>query len=246
MGLNNKIEKLGFTLAEMLVVICILSILSAAALPVISKRESFSSSFEPGSIVAWDKATVPDGYHICDGTMGTPDLREYFVRATDGINPNPAANTVGGSTSISFSATPTNYLPLHAHTLIVVANSTCTHTHSITFSPESHTHNLSFGSSNHSHSHDLYVGGGSWATTASGGNVGAKVGVTNPLTLAESAHIHPGTTGVSNNSHTHTLTDTGSSAHTHPGSGSLASQGASSWDTPKPAYYALYYIMKLP
>lgn len=29
--------------------------------------------------------TIPDGWHICDGTMGTPDLRDSFVIGGGGV-----------------------------------------------------------------------------------------------------------------------------------------------------------------
>ena len=40
-------------------------------------------------IMLWygEEATVPSGWHICDGTVGTPDLRSKFVRcAGSGIS----------------------------------------------------------------------------------------------------------------------------------------------------------------
>ena len=40
------------------------------------------------SIIMWygTLATIPTGWQICDGTNGTPDLRNYFVRGTpDGM-----------------------------------------------------------------------------------------------------------------------------------------------------------------
>lgn len=38
----------------------------------------------PGMIMLWygSRATIPSGWHECDGTMGTPDLRDLFVRGT--------------------------------------------------------------------------------------------------------------------------------------------------------------------
>lgn len=37
----------------------------------------------PGMIMLWygNHASIPSGWHTCDGTMGTPDLRAKFVMA---------------------------------------------------------------------------------------------------------------------------------------------------------------------
>jgi hypothetical protein len=55
----------------------------------------------------WESNTPPDGWYVCDGTNGTPDLRNYFIRITDS---DTGLNTTGGANSIafsgSFSATP--------------------------------------------------------------------------------------------------------------------------------------------
>lgn len=39
------------------------------------------SSVPQGSIIPWygDKANIPDGFALCDGTKGTPDLRDRFL-----------------------------------------------------------------------------------------------------------------------------------------------------------------------
>lgn len=51
-----------------------------------------------GIITIWSGtiADIPSGWHICDGTAGTPDLRDKFiVGAGDAYNPGDA----GGSTT---------------------------------------------------------------------------------------------------------------------------------------------------
>ena len=33
-----------------------------------------------GTIILWDTGTYPEGWKLCDGANGTPDLRGFFVR----------------------------------------------------------------------------------------------------------------------------------------------------------------------
>ena len=52
----------------------------------------------PGMIMLWHGSveTIPSGWHLCDGTMGTPDLRDKFVPCAGGsYNPGDT----GGSAS---------------------------------------------------------------------------------------------------------------------------------------------------
>jgi len=46
----------------------------------------------PGMVMLWHGAVVdiPSGWHLCDGTVGTPDLRNKFVVAAGGSY-NPGA-----------------------------------------------------------------------------------------------------------------------------------------------------------
>jgi hypothetical protein len=71
-----------------------------------------------GVIVMWSGtlATIPSGWHLCDGTGSTPDLRDRFIVGT------PAVTDPGG----------TGGATTHTHTLSVAA-----HTHSI-----AHSHTL--------------------------------------------------------------------------------------------------------
>ncbi|GAI94922.1 unnamed protein product [marine sediment metagenome] len=47
----------------------------------------------PGMVMGWPWGidTIPSGWHLCDGTMGTPDYRNCFlVGAGDTYNPGDA------------------------------------------------------------------------------------------------------------------------------------------------------------
>src|SRR5690349_15276259 len=54
-----------------------------------------------GGIIMWSGtlANMPLGFHACDGTLGTPDLRDRFVV---GAGLSYGQNTAGGSLGTSF------------------------------------------------------------------------------------------------------------------------------------------------
>lgn len=91
----------AFSLAEMMVVMLILSIIIAASMPIITKRTAATESpnqnkIPPGSIMAYGGTTAPSGWLLCNGqsTNGhqelaavvganVPDLRGEFIRGWD-------------------------------------------------------------------------------------------------------------------------------------------------------------------
>ncbi len=70
-----------------------------------------------GLIVMWSGAldTIPDGWALCDGTQGTPDLTDKFVIGADaGLPPDSEGGSDDHSHSVTTSA--------HSHTIAVGAN----------------------------------------------------------------------------------------------------------------------------
>ncbi|HZQ46076.1 MAG TPA: hypothetical protein VFC07_03615, partial [Verrucomicrobiae bacterium] len=65
-----------------------------------------------GGIIMWSGsiATVPAGWHLCDGTSGTPDLRNRFVVCANADVSGIAKTTVSGY------ATVTGGSATHSHT----------------------------------------------------------------------------------------------------------------------------------
>lgn len=63
-----------------------------------------ASSVPKGSIIPWygDKANIPDGFALCDGTKGTPDLRNRFIV---GSGSNYALGDTGGEDQVTLSGT---------------------------------------------------------------------------------------------------------------------------------------------
>ena len=63
-----------------------------------------------GSIIWWGLSAgeIPSNYRVCDGTNGTPDLRNRFIMCCSSTG---EANQTGGSNTVTFDTT----LPAHNH-----------------------------------------------------------------------------------------------------------------------------------
>ncbi len=66
-----------------------------------------------GSIIEWSGtiALIPTGYYLCDGTKGTPDLRDTFIRGA------PGGSDAGGTGGENTHVLITSELPQHTHGL---------------------------------------------------------------------------------------------------------------------------------
>ena len=67
------------------------------------------SPFVTGMVIMFNGITAPTGWQYCDGTNGTPDLRDRFVICSTAIYP---LGSTGGVASVSL---VTNNLPDHQH-----------------------------------------------------------------------------------------------------------------------------------
>lgn len=83
---------------------------------------SGGSPLPSGAIIQWSGtiATIPSGYHLCDGTNGTPDLRNKFVVCANADSGGVAKTTLTGA------ATQTGGNISHTH-----GASDSGHTHSL-------------------------------------------------------------------------------------------------------------------
>lgn len=121
--------------------------------------------------------TIPTGFALCDGTAGTPDLRDLFILGGAGILPSSggSATTVTGATSALGSTNTGAYalttadIPAHTHNLLTTAKvlaggafpvnhpdgvgSTIIATAANTGGGGAHAHTL--GSSSHTHTYAL-------------------------------------------------------------------------------------------
>jgi microcystin-dependent protein len=64
-----------------------------------------------GTIIMWNGLTIPDGWVLCDGSSGTPDLRSRFIVGAGG---QYQLGATGGQNSVTLTE---EQIPAHRHGL---------------------------------------------------------------------------------------------------------------------------------
>ena len=224
----------------------------------------------PSGIISMWSGTIseiPDGWYLCDGTNGTPDLRDRFVvGASDGADP-------GGTGGASTQTLSVGNLPAHTHTVnppSTVTTSGGSHSHSAssagsgshghagsissagahthtTGSAGSHQHNFGVGTS----SNTQLAGAGDRAVDARTNGSGDSIGTTSSTGAhthtisSDGAHTH-NLSIVGVNDHTHTITVSSGGTHSHTvdiAQFNSGSAGSGVGFDNRPAYYAVAFIM---
>lgn len=80
-----------------------------------------------GGIIMWSGGAVPDGWALCDGSTGTPDLRGRFVLGS-GTGASLTPRTIGQSGGEEETILTVAQMPQHAHGITDPG-----HTHSYTY-----------------------------------------------------------------------------------------------------------------
>lgn len=180
-------------------------------------------SIPSGIITMWSGsiATIPPGWNLCDGTNGTPDLRNRFVV---GAGSSYGVGDAGGSNEVTLSSAQ---MPSHSHgggSLAVGSGG-------------GHSHGSGTLSTNTagSHTHTYSRMATSSVIKFWSDDTPANGVITSTVDTSSSG------------SHSHSLSGSTSAAgdHSHSLSGSTASQGGGAAHENRPPYYALAYIMKL-
>lgn len=192
-------------------------------------------------------ANIPSGWYLCNGSNGTPDLRDRFVV---GAGNSYAVGATGGEATHTLSNAE---LPAHTHTGTTGSTSS-NHSHTGTTDNISVDHSHTFsgttsGESGHTHvplGSDAFwcydSGGGETNENLSAGSITGKKNTTG----ASSGHTHTysGTTSGVSTGHTHTFTTGGHSAdHLHSFTTGNGTGGGGAHEN-RPPYYGLAYIMK--
>jgi microcystin-dependent protein len=96
--------------------------------PVTSTPAQLNNPVPLGVIVMWSGAVnaVPAGWALCNGTNGTPDLRDRFVV---GAGSTYAVGAIGGANTVTLTS---GQMPSHTHSVTGATGSAGEHTHTIT------------------------------------------------------------------------------------------------------------------
>ena len=175
-------------------------------------------SFVTGMIILWSGSvgSIPSGFVLCNGSNGTPDLRNRFVV---GAGDSYSVGNSGGSNDVTLS---TSQLPSYGHS----------------FSGSSHNHSSGglSGSTNNqgSHAHTLQIANGSDANDSDDRRL---------KTIFQSQQATFSGAVNSNGGHTHSISISGNTGNQSIG-GSIGNTGSGASIENRPPYYALCYIMK--
>lgn len=202
------------------------------------------ASFPSGIIAMWSgtNANIPTGWNLCDGTNGTPDLRDRFVV---GSGSTYTTGDTGGSNTVTLT---TSHLPSHSHGIGNIATSGGgDHSHNFnanTGNAGSHSHSGSTSNTG-SHNHTAY-----WANSHGGNNRFHQMRTSqtygnNSAISNNGAHSHNfNTNNAGTHSHNFNANTGNSGNHTHGMSGNTGNAGSGTAHENRPAYYAIAYIMK--
>lgn len=203
-----------------------------------STRDS-NSVLPTGAIILWEGTTPPEGWALCDGNNGTPDLKGRFVMGSSNVN----NYGYGGNDTVNI--TEAN-IPAHNHS-VVLNNQNSSHAHTGTTDSSNAAHSGHSITSDGNHAHSIYTYQDDW--NQKGGNNGNQSWANDSTNNWNYSHAtnsatHNHGTGHNNMTHNHSLYS-GNNNNNHSHSISLSSNGSSVSFDNRPPYYVLAYIMKL-
>lgn len=209
-----------------------------------------------GAIMLWSGSltTVPTGWQLCDGTNGTPDLRDRFVMGASGTT---APGSTGGTHETVLT---TAQLPEHAHAVGSMAvNVDGAHDHAFSATSSltgGHDHSAGTYKADSNGAHTHTIPARQFTTTESteqentrlraSSAAGSLLNFSSMNSAGAHTHAVSGNSG-SVASHRHTLSGTTASSpsHSHGLSGNTAAVGSGDAIDNRPPYLALAYIMRV-
>lgn len=119
--------------------------------PVTATQAALNTPIPSGIIVMWSGVSAPSGWNLCDGTNGTPDLRNRFVVSAGTTYP---LGSTGGTTTTTAAGSHTHTEAAagsHNHTGLVGDTALTTdqipaHTHTISGNTTAEDNNYTAGS----------------------------------------------------------------------------------------------------
>jgi microcystin-dependent protein len=145
-----------------------------------------------GAIIMWsgNPASIPAGWQLCDGTNGTPDLRDRFVV---GAGSSYSVGNSGGASTVTLSVSE---MPSHNHGDTGNTN-------------DGHTHSGWTDMSYQSHNHQMSVEGPGWAYFGGGFGTNGVVNRGGWTDGANTNHQHSFQTGSPSTGHAHSIPSQG-------------------------------------
>lgn len=213
----------------------------------IANKEYVDKALPQGCIVMWSGTidNIPQGFHICDGNNGTPNLLDRFILGVS------SQEEPGGSGGSHLKTISTNQLPSHKHSFTTDIQDS-DHKHSVSVDNESvvHSHSVTINEDgNHTHT-------GRWrkfsgiSPSSAGWIVARRIHSddafdgTNQIANSGGGHTHSASSGNDNITHNHSTTvGNQDSNHKHEGNTNNTGTGAN-FDV-RPSYYKLAFIIKL-
>lgn len=189
-----------------------------------------------GSVVMFSgaPASLPTNWKLCDGTNGTPDLRDKFIV---GSGNSYATGAAGGSATLTL--TQAN-LPQHTHGVTDPG-----HNHGVNISDPGHSHGVNDPQHTHTATSVQRIRcggtGNFWDALMDGSNASSGGAATNPG-WGSTNGIAPAGTGVSVVS---SQTNLGVAVANGTTSITIQSTGNGAPATTLPPYYALAFIMRM-
>lgn len=103
--------------------------------PVTLTAAQLNSPVPSGIIAMWSGAigSIPSGWFLCNGSNGTPDLRDRFIV---GAGTTYSVGATGGANSVTLTE---SQLPAHTHDITATTASAGAHTHTVSDPGHAHT-----------------------------------------------------------------------------------------------------------